>query len=94
MGPVWRGGGFDEERLLASCYRSSLELAAQHGIRRIAFPQISTGAYGFPQREACAIAVQSIEAALANLPSIDQVLCVSYGAAAHQNMLEAIARTG
>jgi O-acetyl-ADP-ribose deacetylase (regulator of RNase III) len=94
VGPVWRGGGFDEERLLASCYRASLELAAQHAVRTIAFPQISTGAYGFPVERACAIAVQTITAGLALLPSIEKVLCVSYGAAAHERMRAAIAGSG
>jgi O-acetyl-ADP-ribose deacetylase (regulator of RNase III) len=64
VGPVWQGGAFDEERLLASCYRASLALAAEHGIRTIAFPQISTGAYGFQVDQACAIAVRTIAAEL------------------------------
>ena len=94
VGPVWRGGAFDEERLLASCYRASLQLAGQHGVRTIAFPQISTGAYGFPPQSACAIAVRSIAAALAELPSIEQVLCVSYGASANERMRAATAAAG
>ena len=58
VGPVWRGGDAGESGLLASCYRASLELALAHGIRSIAFPAISCGAYGYPMREAAAIAVR------------------------------------
>ena len=56
-GPVWRGGTHGERELLASCYRSCLELAVENGIRRIAFPSISTGVYHFPVQEAAEIAV-------------------------------------
>ena len=91
VGPVWQGGACDEERLLASCYRASLELAAEHGVRSLAFPQISTGAYGFPVELACTIAARTIAAALDQIDSIEQVRCVSYGASAHQSMLAALA---
>jgi O-acetyl-ADP-ribose deacetylase (regulator of RNase III) len=57
VGPVWRGGGSEEEAQLASCYRRSLELAAGVGAASIAFPCISTGAYRFPPREAARIAL-------------------------------------
>jgi len=58
VGPVWNGGGAGEPALLASCYRESLKLAAAHGLRTIAFPAISCGAYGYPLREAVKIAVR------------------------------------
>jgi O-acetyl-ADP-ribose deacetylase (regulator of RNase III) len=58
VGPVWRGGGRGEAELLASCYRNCLELALQHEVRTIAFPSISTGAYGFPKTEAAGIALE------------------------------------
>lgn len=58
-GPIWRGGGHREPDLLRSAYRSSLELAAEHGARTVAFPSISTGVYGFPVREAAPIALQA-----------------------------------
>ncbi|MGI6010833.1 MAG: O-acetyl-ADP-ribose deacetylase [Ruminococcus sp.] len=58
-GPVWRGGDHGERELLASCYRSCLELAVEYGIRRIAFPSIATGVYHFPVREAAGIAVET-----------------------------------
>ncbi len=57
VGPVWRGGDHGEPELLAAAYRNSLELALEHGIRSIAFPAISTGAYGYPLRAATRIAV-------------------------------------
>lgn len=60
VGPVWRGGGRGEDRLLGSCYRRSLELALAAGARTIAFPAISTGVYGFPADRAAAIAVETI----------------------------------
>jgi O-acetyl-ADP-ribose deacetylase len=60
VGPVWRGGDADEDRLLAACYRSSLRLAAEHGFATIAFPAISTGIYGFPAERAAAIAVETV----------------------------------
>jgi O-acetyl-ADP-ribose deacetylase (regulator of RNase III) len=60
VGPRWRGGGQGEERLLASCYRRSLELADELGARSIAFPAISTGIYGFPSAPAARIAVDTL----------------------------------
>jgi O-acetyl-ADP-ribose deacetylase (regulator of RNase III) len=57
VGPVWQGGDSDEDQLLASCYRTSLEIASQLSVRSIAFPAISTGIYGFPKQRAAEIAV-------------------------------------
>ncbi len=64
VGPIYSGTAQDE-RLLASCYRNSLELARSHGIRSIAFPAISTGVYGYPLEEAVSIAVQTVRSWLA-----------------------------
>lgn len=64
VGPVWRGGTEGEDRLLASCYRRSLEITAEHGLRSIAFPAISTGVYGFPPERAAPIAVGTVADAL------------------------------
>jgi O-acetyl-ADP-ribose deacetylase (regulator of RNase III) len=61
VGPVWRGGTHNEEELLASCYRQSLELAREHKVRSIAFPAISTGIYGFPPRRAAEIALRTVK---------------------------------
>jgi O-acetyl-ADP-ribose deacetylase (regulator of RNase III) len=60
VGPVWRGGASGEDRLLASAYRSSLNLAAKNGVQTIAFPAISTGIYGFPPHRAADIAVTTV----------------------------------
>jgi len=61
VGPVWRGGDNEEDRLLASCYRKSLEVANGLKIRSIAFPAISTGIYGFPKQRAARIAVNEVQ---------------------------------
>ena len=60
VGPVWQGGNADEARLLARAYRASMRAAAEQGLRSIAFPSISTGAYGFPTEAAAPIALQSV----------------------------------
>lgn len=60
VGPIWSGGAHGESDLLAGCYRSSLELAELHGLRSVAFPSISTGAYGYPVEDAAVIAVREI----------------------------------
>jgi tRNA-Thr(GGU) m(6)t(6)A37 methyltransferase TsaA len=80
VGPVWRGGGENEEALLASCYRSSLELAAEHGARSVAFPAISCGIYGFPLERASRIAVGEVAKYLAADDRIESVLMVGFGA--------------
>jgi O-acetyl-ADP-ribose deacetylase (regulator of RNase III) len=81
VGPVWKGGGHREHELLAGCYRNSLALAGERAIATIAFPAISTGAYGFPIEEACRIALGEVERSLADLPSIREVSFVCFDAA-------------
>ncbi|MFO7939373.1 MAG: O-acetyl-ADP-ribose deacetylase [Bacteroidales bacterium] len=61
VGPVWNGGKYEEEKLLASAYQRSLEVALENGIKTIAFPNISTGIYGFPKKKAARIAIETIQ---------------------------------
>src|SRR5271154_6254841 len=68
VGPVWSGGGKGEEELLASCYRTALDLAAAHRLRSVAFPAISTGVYRFPPGRAARIAVATVAAEMAAAP--------------------------
>ncbi|MDA1308102.1 MAG: O-acetyl-ADP-ribose deacetylase [Proteobacteria bacterium] len=86
VGPVWRGGSHGEPEMLAACYRNSLALAADHEIRSIAFPAISTGVYGYPLEAASRIAVATVREALVDNPvigrSIDRVVFCCFGAEA------------
>ena len=61
VGPVWHGGNNNEAMLLANCYLNSLRLAIKHNIQSIAFPNISTGVYGYPKDQAAEIAIQSVQ---------------------------------
>jgi O-acetyl-ADP-ribose deacetylase (regulator of RNase III) len=74
VGPVWRGGGHGEAELLASAYRYSIRLAADHGLRTIAFPAISTGIYGYPLEPATKIAVAAVRDAAARSPTVERVI--------------------
>ncbi|MGC9974872.1 MAG: O-acetyl-ADP-ribose deacetylase [Gaiellaceae bacterium] len=73
VGPVWTGGGADEELVLASCYERALELAREHGCRSVTFPAISTGAYGYPPELAAPVALAATIEALKRLPRIEKV---------------------
>lgn len=78
VGPVWHGGDANEDQLLASCYRRSLEIAAKNGLRTIAFPAISTGVYGFPRKRAARIAVREVAAFLKSHSEIEKVIFVCF----------------
>ncbi|HXF61034.1 MAG TPA: O-acetyl-ADP-ribose deacetylase [Caldilineaceae bacterium] len=80
VGPIWRGGGHGEAELLASCYRRSLEVAAAHDIRTLAFPSISTGAYGYPIEQAAVVAVNTVRASLPEFPAIEEVIFCCFSA--------------
>ncbi|HEV2127710.1 MAG TPA: O-acetyl-ADP-ribose deacetylase [Thermomicrobiales bacterium] len=79
VGPVWQGGDRDEDALLASCYRSSMELASQHGMLSIAFPSISTGVYGFPVKRAARIAIDTLRDTAQRYPEIETIRVVTFG---------------
>ncbi len=78
VGPVWTGGERSEMKLLASCYQKSLELASQNGCRSIAFPNISTGIYGFPKIPAAEIAIQTVTNYLKQNPLPESVIFVCF----------------
>lgn len=74
VGPIWQGGESGEDKLLASCYRRSLEVADEQNLARIAFPAISTGIYGYPFELAARVAITTVEGAVAMLPLIQEVI--------------------
>lgn len=77
VGPVFNGGAFNEAKKLSSCYKRSLEVAIENEIKTIAFPNISTGVYGYPKQEAAEIAIQTVKEFIVSNKSIEQVIfCV------------------
>ena len=78
VGPIWRGGIAEEDKLLASCYRRSLEIAVESGARTVAFPAISTGAFGFPLTRATLIAVEEVRRFLQDDATIAKVVFVCF----------------
>lgn len=75
VGPIYRGGKHGEADLLASCYRNSLRLAVEKGVRSIAFPNISTGIYGYPKEEAARIAIRTVKDFLLTADSLHVIFC-------------------
>jgi O-acetyl-ADP-ribose deacetylase (regulator of RNase III) len=92
VGPVWRGGASEEAGKLADCYRNSLALAREHGLRSIAFPAISTGIYGYPQVEAAQVAACAVRAVLRDEPgAFDTILFCCFSPEATRTYAAAIA---
>lgn len=81
VGPVWSGGGNNEESLLRNAYQNSLKLADKHGLKSIAFPNISTGVYGFPKEKAAGIAIDAVKGCIDNT-GIERVIFVCFD---HEN---------
>jgi O-acetyl-ADP-ribose deacetylase (regulator of RNase III) len=95
VGPVWHGGRDDEKDLLASCYRNSLALAADHRLQSVAFPAISTGVYRFPPDLAARIAVGTVVAELAAAPtSITRVVFCCFAQGSSDHHMQAVAELG
>ena len=90
VGPVWEGGRANEDALLASCYRLSLALAKQHGVRSIAFPAISCGVYGFPLDRAARIALATIRDAIVSYPALESLLLVAFGGDVERALKQAL----
>lgn len=78
VGPVWFNGTKGERELLANCYRNSLQLAVENGVKSIAFPNISTGIYHFPKPEAAEIAIETVQQFITNDKSIKEVFFVCF----------------
>jgi O-acetyl-ADP-ribose deacetylase (regulator of RNase III) len=78
VGPVWNGGSKGEPELLANCYRNALKLALAHGVKSIAFPNISTGVYHFPKPRAATIAIQEVQQFVANDSTIEEIYFVCF----------------
>lgn len=92
VGPIWRGGGNREDQQLRECYLNSMKLAEQNGVRTIAFPSISTGAYGFPIERAARIAVSAVRESLDRMPRVQTVLFVCFSQSDYDVYQEALER--
>ena len=92
VGPIWRGGKSGEPELLASAYRTSLSLAADHDARTVAFPAISCGVYGYPVSEAATIAVREVRAFLDTDAHIERVTLTCFGPVVLDAYLRAVAQ--
>jgi len=90
VGPVWRDGRRGEDDLLAACYRNSLALAELSGVKTIAFPAISTGAYGFPFERAARIAVRTVRKFISAHPSMERVVFLCHGEEAYRIYCETL----
>lgn len=84
VGPIWSGGSEGEDDLLRNCYWNCLKLAEQNGVRTIAFPSISTGAYGYPIERASGIAVETVSRYLDEASEIEEVVFVCFSAADYE----------
>ena len=84
VGPVWQGGAAGEPELLASCYRSALELAREHRVKSFAFPAISCGVFGYPVERAATVAVSTITASLAAHDTPERVVLVAFDVTTEQ----------
>jgi O-acetyl-ADP-ribose deacetylase (regulator of RNase III) len=94
VGPIYRGRP-EDAKLLSSCYASSLALAARHGLRTVAFPSISTGAYGYPLAEAAGVALQAVKAAIgAHSEAFDEIRFVLFNEKAYNGYRQALGRLG
>ncbi len=92
VGPVWRSGDYNEEQLLANCYQNSLQVALENQIETIAFPNISTGIYGFPKDKAAVISVKTIQKVLNSSPNLKKVLIVSFDEENYQEVTQQLTR--
>jgi O-acetyl-ADP-ribose deacetylase (regulator of RNase III) len=93
VGPRWSGGHRDEDAKLASCYRRSLEIAAEHQLKSIAFPAISTGIYGFPPERAAPLVVKTVHDALAEFP-LERVIFCCFSEASADLHINAVKEVG
>ena len=91
VGPVWQGGGAGEDAALASCYRTCLRIAAEHGLTSLAFPAISTGVYGFPKDRAARIAVKTLRAGLAAMDTPPAITLCAFSEEDAEVLREALA---
>jgi O-acetyl-ADP-ribose deacetylase (regulator of RNase III) len=89
VGPVWKGGKYNEAQLLANCYAKSLTLARSHGVKTITFPAISTGVYGYPKRLAAKVAYEAVMTH-PNRDDFDEILFVFFSEADRKEFVDAV----
>lgn len=92
VGPIWYGGGRRERELLASCYRSALQLGLQYRLESLAFPAISTGVFGYPLEQACDVAVNELASLLENAAGLQRVLLVAFDTETERALQQALGR--